>query len=168
MFFRWSRKKPALAYPVPPAPPTAVLVPWFRPEGRVRIFPGGWDAEAAAFEPAAIAGSWPQLATLLAERIPSLTHAVIVLATSPNQLLTESRRNRLWQAFRVPVFEQIVDEDGTLLAAECDAHKGVHIESDALSADPRLIDPEPCGCGRSTPRLRAARERVHAVAAYAR
>jgi hypothetical protein len=121
-----------------------------------------------AFEPAAIAGSWPQLAALLTEKISSLTHAVIVLATSPNQLLTEPRRDRLWQAFRVPVYEQIVSEDGTLLAAECEAHNGVHIESDALSLDPRLVDSGPCGCGRSTPRLRTASERVHAVAAYAR
>jgi len=168
MFFHWSPKKPALAYPVPPAPPTAVLVPWFRPSGQVRVFPGGWDAEAAAFAPAAIAGSWPQFAALLTERIPSLTHAVIVLATSPDQLLTEARRDRLWQAFRVPIFEQIVDEDGTLLAAECEAHDGVHVESQKLSVEPRLIDGEPCGCGRGTPRFRPLVERVYAVAAYAR
>ena len=169
MFFRWSPKKPALVYPVPPAPPTAVLVPWFRPSGHVRVFPGGWDAKAAAFAPAAIAASWPQFAALLAQKIPSLTHAAIVLATSQDQLLTEARRDRLWHAFRVPVFEQIVDEDGTLLAAECEAHNGVHIESGALSLDPSLLNTEPCGCARTTPQLRRISERVvAAVAAYAR
>ena len=168
MFLRWSQKKAALAYPVPPAPPTAVLVPCFRPAGQVRVFPKGWNAEAAAFAPAAIVGSWPQLAGLLPERIPSLTHAVIVVASSPDQLLTEARRNRLWQAFRVPIFEQVVAEDGSLLAAECEAHDGVHLESEKLSVDPRLIEVEACGCGRATPRLRAAGERAQAVAAYTR
>jgi hypothetical protein len=168
MFLRWPSNKAAFAYPVPPAPPTAVLVPWFRSTGRVRIFPRGWDAETAAFAPAALAGSWPQIEDLLGEKIASLTHAVIVLATSPDELLTEARRDRVWQAFRVPIFEQLVNRNGTLLAAECEAHDGFHIESPALVFDKNYIDPEPCGCGRPTPRLKMAGERLHSVAAYAR
>ena len=62
-------------YPIAPAPRTAVLVSWFSKEkfGKdrfskdrfgsrsLRVFADGWGAEAAAFEPAAIAGTYQQL-----------------------------------------------------------------------------------------------------------
>jgi hypothetical protein len=97
-----------------------------------------------------------------------LTHALIVLAQSPAYLLTEARRDLLWRAFRVPVFEQIVSANGELLAAECEAHDGCHIESAAFSYDLSAITPEPCGCGRATPRITARERRLRSVAAYAR
>ena len=45
-----------LAYPVPPAPRTAVLQPWFRSSGAVRLC-GANDWEE--FQPGAIAATWP-------------------------------------------------------------------------------------------------------------
>ena len=169
MFLHLLRRRALLVYPVPPPPPTAVLVPWVRPGGVVRVFPGGWDAAAAAFQPAAIAATWPQWESLLPEPV-RLTNAAIVLARTPGQLLTEARRERLWRAFRVPVFEQILAEDGTALAAECEAHHGLHIESPQLAAEADWIDTHPCGCGRKTPRLQPipTTDGVRAVAAYAR
>jgi len=169
------RRKAAFVYPVPPAPSTAVLAPWFRSRGGVRVFAHGWDAGAAAYRPAAIAATWDQLEPLLALRIDSLTHAVIVLARSGNELLTIERRQQLWRAFRVPVFEQIIGANGTLLAAECEAHAGLHIEwskleSSKLEVAGLPIERWPCGCGRSTPRVRALGhiEEIRAVAAYSR
>jgi hypothetical protein len=149
----WFWAKASLKYPVPPAPATAVLLPWFRPAKRVRVFPEGWGARARAFQPAAIAGDWSQLEALLTDRIPSLTHAVIVLARKPSELLSEDQRKRLWRAFQVPLFEQIVTEKGSALAMECEAHDGLHIESPALLGEYR-VDSSPCGCGRKTPRLK--------------
>jgi len=160
----WFSGKAALRYPVPPAPRTAVLVPFLRPAGRVRVFPDGWGAESRAFQPSALAADWRQLRALLGQEIPSLTHAIIVLAPGPDELLSECQRRDLWRAFRVPVFEQIVAENGTLLAAECEAHEGLHVESSKLEAGlqpaagfqpaPHGLALEPCGCGRSTPRLK--------------
>jgi hypothetical protein len=184
MIVHWFSTKASLKYPAPPAPATAVLLPWFRPAGRVRVFPEGWGAGARAFQPAAIAGEWRQLEALLSERIPSLTHAVIVLARQPGELLSECQRERLWRAFQVPLFEQIVTEKGSALAMECDAHDGLHVESPALWINSRTtdsqgaatspkfllrltprpgacrllgeqwLDSSPCGCGRKTPRLK--------------
>jgi hypothetical protein len=148
------RFKAVLVYPVPPAPPTAVLQPWFRARGLVRIFPEGWSAQAAAFAPAAIAGTWPQLEALLPEYIASLTHSIIVLATPADILLTPQQRDKLWRAFRVPVFEQIIGDRGELLAAECEAHDGLHIQHPVFSAL-LPVDSTPCGCGKKSPRLKA-------------
>ena len=117
------------------------------------MFEGGWDADAEAYRPAAIAGTWRQMEALLESRIASLTHALIVLARPRDLLLTAEQRKELWRAFRVPVFEQIIGENGALLAAECEAHAGLHIESPKLELAGRAIEQSPCGCGRNTSRV---------------
>jgi hypothetical protein len=134
------------------------------------VFPQGWDAASAAFAPAAIAGTWPQIESLIPEKIPSLTHALIVLARPGERLLNKAQRDKLWRVFRVPVFEQIVDERGTLLAAECEAHDGLHIQSPGFVSREQPVDYARCGCGRESPRLKldVPADPVRAVAAYAR
>jgi hypothetical protein len=124
----------------------------------------GWDAAAAAFAPNAIAATWPQLEALLPERIPSLTHALIVLARPGELLLTAEQRERLWKAFRVPVFQQVVTRSGVLLAAECEAHDGLHLESSNIVPIGLPLDRTPCGCGRKTPRLKFPELRAIAAA----
>jgi hypothetical protein len=76
----------------------------------------------------------------------------------------------LWQAFRVPVFEQIIGRAGELLAAECDAHDGLHVLSPKLDVEGKRIDVSPCACGRKTSRLMPAEvaELVRHAAAFAR
>ena len=160
-------------YPVHPVPCTAVLVPWFQ-EGvlanrPVRIFPHGWSADAAAFAPAAVAGTFEQLNALARAGIPSLTHSIIILWQPEQQRMSEADRESLWLAFRVPVFEQVIGKSGKLLAAECEAHDGLHIASPDLSLQGESVDDSPCPCGRKTPRIgvthRATLQRR--VAAYA-
>ncbi len=165
------RKKPVLVYPIPPAPPTAVLVPGFRSCGNTRVFERGWGEGAAQFAPAAIAATPAQLEALSGEPIPSLRNAVIALVRPGEPRLTEEDRERLWRAFRVPVFEQMIDQLGRLLAYECEAHDGLHVESPGIS--PRMgevLETAPCGCGKTTPRLTAPEraENLRRVAAYAR
>jgi hypothetical protein len=151
-----------------------VLVPWFnesvlsnRP---VRVFPDGWSGNAAAFNPAAVAGTLEQLKVLACEGIPSLTHSVIVLWRPEQERMTDADREGLWYAFRVPLFEQVVGKSGKLLAAECEAHDGLHIASPALSLHGESVDDSPCPCGRKTSRIGvthgAPLER--GIAAYAR
>src|SRR5713101_3157805 len=153
----WRRKR-SLVYPIQPPPKTAVLAPWFRSAGLVRVFPAGWTAGAVAFAPSAIAATLDQLDALAALKIPPLSHAVIAL-TRPSELrLADADRDRLWAAFRVPVFEQIIGEGGELLATECEAHEGLHIESaklplDKMIPDKMTIDASLCACRRTTLRL---------------
>jgi hypothetical protein len=123
----WSPRRAALVYPIPPAPRTAVLMPVFRATDSVRIFPDGWTEEAKQFEPQALAGSFRQLEALAGRASPS--HALIVIRREFDPGLTDVNRDSLWKAFRVPAFEQVIDESGGLLATECEAHDGLHIES---------------------------------------
>jgi hypothetical protein len=135
-------------YPIPPAPRTAVLSAVFRSSGAIRVFPD--FSGISAFEPEAMAGTLAQIESLAG--VVKLTHALVLLRSESEPGLTEAGHDRLWRAFRVPVFEQIIASDGRLLAWECEAHTGLHIESH-FSAGDREIDRTPCGCGRSTPRL---------------
>jgi hypothetical protein len=165
---KWA-KKPALVYPIPPAPPTAILIAGFRPSGNMRVFDNGWSEEAANFAPSAIAATPAQLLAL--PSIPSIRHALIVLVRPTEPSLSEDDRERLWRAFRVPVFEQRIDESCRLLAAECEAHDGLHIESAEVSPrEGEQLETTLCGCGRTTPRLIASAriENLRKIAAYAR
>jgi hypothetical protein len=164
------RKRPVLVYPIPPAPPTAILIEGFRSSGKTRVFENGWTEDVQNFAPAAIAAAPVQLNALRGTPIPSLRNAVIALVRPDEPRLTEDDRERLWQAFRVPVFEQRIDESGCLLAAECEAHNGLHIEGDVAPREGEVLETAPCGCGRATPRLIAPErvENLRKVAAYAR
>ena len=165
------RKRPALVYPIPPAPPTAILVDGFRSSGNMRVFETGWNAEAARFAPAAIAATPAQLDALRGISIPSLRNALIALVRPREPRLSDEARERLWRAFRVPVFEQRIDDSGRLLAYECEAHDGLHIEAPGVGPrEGEILETAPCGCGRSAPRLVAPErvENLRRVAAYAR
>ncbi len=166
---RWQRPLSAFYYPIEWTPRTAVLVPWFRAGGSIRVFRNGWDEEVQRFAPEAIAATLSQLEALTHIPLPSVSHSVIVLTRRGDSWLTEAGRERFWSAFRVPVFEQIIGNQGELLATDCGAHAGLHIESNILPIDKKDLDVALCACGRKTPRLLGATqtELVHSVAAYA-
>jgi hypothetical protein len=145
----WFSRKARLIYPIPPAPRTAVLSVLFRSRGVIRVFED--PAQAPGFGPQAIAGKLSQIESLAG--VVHLTHAVIVFRDEIEPRLTAAEHDRLWRAFHVPAFEQIIAADGTLYAWECGAHDGLHIESAHFRAGDREIDRTPCACGRSTPRL---------------
>jgi hypothetical protein len=145
----WFSRKARFFYPIPPAPRTAVLSTLYRSRGAIRTFED--PAAVRAFGPQAIAGKLPQIESLAG--VVELTHAVIVFREESEPRLTDQERDRLWRAFHVPVFEQIVAADGTLYASECEAHDGLHIESRGFAVADNEIDRTPCACGRSTARL---------------
>ena len=160
-------------YPVHPAPRTAILVPWFheslRAQRPLRVFPHGWSADAAAFMPGSIAGTIEQLSALAGSGAPFLTHSAILWRPGQPRL-TEACRDNLWAAFHVPVFEQVIGKSGELLAAECEAHDGLHLIAPFPHSEDDSLDDSLCPCGRKTPRIGvtqgAALERR--VASYAR
>ncbi len=169
MQIRSWRKKPVLVYPIPPAPLTAILIGGFRSTGNTRVFERGWGKEAADFCPLAIAA--PPAWLLALPPVPSVSNALIALVRPYEPPLSEDARERLWRAFRVPIFEQIIDEECCLLAQECEAHDGLHIESPlACPREGEILETAPCGCGRTSPRLIAPERaaNLRRVAAYAR
>lgn len=163
----WSPRKAEFVYPIPPAPRTAVLMPGFRSGDLVRVFPDGWTEEVKIFAPQAVAGSLRQLEALAGRA--SLSHAVIVLRKECEPGLTDSNRTALWRAFRVPAFEQLIGDGGKLLAIECEAHDGLHIESSRFDTDAYLVERGRCACGRFTPRLMSLGHAavLRRIAAYA-
>ena len=173
VLFRNGRRD-SFVYPVHPAPRTAILVPWFHEnvfENRpLRVFHDGWCEGAAAFAPAAVAGTFEQLRELARSGIPSLTHSIIVLWRAGQPRLSEADRDTLWAAFRVPVFEQVIGKSGKRLATECEAHDGLHIESSAFPLENENVEGAACPCGRKTPRIGVTRgvASERRIAAYAR
>jgi hypothetical protein len=129
----------------------------------VRVFAEGWTQAAAKFAPESVAGTLEQLDALASENI-SLTHSIIVLEGVGSPRITAQDRDRLWQAFEVPLFEQMIGKGGELLAFECEAHDGLHIASPNFHAAPDEIDESTCGCGLSSPRLIARPRRFAARA----
>jgi phenylacetate-CoA ligase len=113
------------------------------------------------------------------ESIPTLKRAIVAFSGPEHGVLSEADRESLWRAFEVPVFEQYLGLDGSLLAWECEAHEGLHVVEDNATIEQnsrseliltcltghrypvirlgtgltaRLTE-ENCGCGNAGPRL---------------
>lgn len=111
--------------------------------------------------------------------LPSLRTAIVALTSLDDSPLADHHRDLLWQAFGVPVFEQLRGWDGAIFARECEVHDGLHIDESAAilqlfedellatqfasPGDPIIrartgltgeIVTAACECGAETPRLR--------------
>lgn len=109
----------------------------------------------------------------------SVDTAVLVTTAWNAHALTDVQRVVLWQAFAVPVYELLVSSHGYLIASECEAHAGWHLEpgvgfapsSSGITlqvkhARERLgtsarIETAVCACARKAPRMVA--EKPHLV-----
>lgn len=141
---------------------------------RVRTFASQEWPLMEAFRPGVLIGHAAALKSLLEQMqdgrldLSSIDHAVFVLTSCSERPVNDTLRVFFWQSFGVPVYELVTAADGSLLAADCEAQEGWHVQpgvrahlllgelvfetSDAkklhsgLSAE--LIS-EPCPCGRS-------------------
>lgn len=92
-----------------------------------------WD-QLEAFRPGVLVGSAADLRSLaeLTERsildLASIDHATFVLTGCGDRPVSDTCRVVLWQAFGVPVYELFTGPGGVLLACECEAHEGWHVE----------------------------------------
>ncbi len=153
MRFQFRRKAglAALVHPLHPVPRTAVLAAGFEESRLIRGFPNGWSEELAQFRPSALAGSFDAMRPLtIRSHDLDLRHAIIIFHHDLERRLRDSERDLLWKAFGVPVFEQMLDRENSLLAMECEAHEGLHL----MVAMPDVpLDHVPCPCGNLHPRL---------------
>jgi len=103
----------------------------------------------------------------------SIDRALVVATHYGTEPLTDLVRVTLWQAFGVPIFELYLGLDNGLLCAECEAHEGWHLapgvgctlldggemilsgggNNGLRTGFTASLDPDPCPCGRSSPRL---------------
>lgn len=89
--------------------------------------------------------------------------AVFLTCTEGEPLPAEAERNTLWELFRVPVFAVLLDRKGRVLAYECEAQSGMHLNGRYAAA---LADTVVCDCGRPGRKLpaRAMRPVARALA----
>jgi hypothetical protein len=116
-------------------------VPWF-PNDTWHLIP--------AYAPDAVAGtreSLQRLCQYLAAQhldFSFVERAVFVLTQVGERPLSDQARDELWRVFAVPVFELFVARDGLILAHECDAHEGWHVNATVaqfvkLRGEPHLV-----------------------------
>ncbi len=136
-----------------------------------------WN-ELESFAPAILIGYGFDLERL-AEKVANaeiqlaVSQALFALTDCGSNPISANLRETLWRVFGVPVYEMIVAPGCRLLAAECEAHDGWHVQPGAsayvvkgeLVYDvPPLtnlytgftgdIDAQACPCGRPTERLK--------------
>ena len=91
--------------------------------------------ELGAYAPQILLGSSEVLLDLavLVEKgrlsLPELNRAVFVLTDCRDVPLRDATRVTLWQTFGVPAYELLLGDGGVLLASECEAYEGWHIEN---------------------------------------
>jgi hypothetical protein len=187
-------RRPELFWPLPPAARTAVLMDGFRQRDGVKVFRQVQRPELSRYAPEALAGPVSELRGLAEAiedrgvRMPRLTHSVIAFAVLRQGFLSDEARELFWRVFKVPVFGQIVSPGGGLLAWECEAHEGFHIDGERAvfetefgGGEPELLvtslvdlrqpvirlatgltarmEHSTCGCGQMGPRLMELRRR---------
>lgn len=147
--------------PLPVPVRAAVLLAGFAETTAVRVFPDGWSREVEQYEPQLLAAPLAALRLIAARAasrriwLGSLDSAVVAFTGPSEPCLTEGDRDFFWRVFQVPLFEQYLDAAGRLLAAECDAHQGLHLRrrGTAVADLDGRIETAPCPCGRPGPRL---------------
>jgi phenylacetate-coenzyme A ligase PaaK-like adenylate-forming protein len=108
--------------------------PWFRAEEPARPFPATEPLAKTAkalnrYAPDVIVAS-PGVLTRLAQTDLKIPRRAIIAVQGPGTaMLREAERELLWKRFKVPVFQQLRGFQGELLAAECDAQVGFHVNA---------------------------------------
>lgn len=180
-----------LEYPIGKSPRTAVLGQEIRGSWRVRNFSSYRSQKLHEFAPQALAAPGDTIRAL-AQSIEEgemqwrpLTQSLVVFTDVVRGSLSEEDRDYFWRIFQVPIFEQFRGFAGELLAQECEAHEGMHVNLAnavfAIGSDGELevsflrnaraplfrlatnlsarIESGRCACGQITPRLLDIRRR---------
>jgi hypothetical protein len=166
-----------LPFPASPNLRLAQLSPGPRFDSVAPFRPERW-LELEAYRPRVLVGEAADLERLLEHvqlgmlDLACVDRALIVLTRYRARPMSDVSRVTLWQGFGVPIFELYLGPDNSLLAAECGAHEGWHLEPgiDCWRHEEELIldspgnyglrtglaatiDDAACPCGRTTARL---------------
>lgn len=143
-----------------------------------RYFSQAQETELQEYGPQILLGSSEDLSRLVLQvekqslKLRPLDHAVFVLTGHRDTPLRDTARSAFWQTFGVPVYELLLDSNRSILAAECEAHEGWHVESGTVfsTLEGQLwyrrrhghfagtgftgrVEAQPCPCGRAGQRL---------------
>jgi hypothetical protein len=142
----------------------------FEQSSKVRIFADSRGKRLKRFGATALAAPVSKLRELAAaiesgrDEIRPLRHFLVSFTGTDHGEIHEEDRERFWRVFQVPVFEQRLGFDGRMIAYECEAHHGLHIETDlrypTLRVGTRMtarIQHDCCDCGNASARVIAGR-----------
>lgn len=102
---------------------------------------------------AVLAGTFAELMSATV-RGATAGRAIFVLRVPGQPFLTEPERDVLWDLFQVPILVLLVNDHSQVLAYECEAQQGLHLDRYALPAGcAAVVEAAPCGCGRPGHRL---------------
>lgn len=151
---------------------TAILTRGFRPEKNTRQFALTDVNGLREFAPQCLVAPLDDAIDLADQKLrglldlPSLEFA-IVLTSFADTPLADHHRDLLWRAFGIPVFEQLRNAEGRVIARECEVHAGLHLEAGVVLPEGlpygRLQDH--CECGAETARLKPILRKMAAAAA---
>jgi hypothetical protein len=123
----------------------------FGPRIRHPFFPGltPTPAEEAKESCAALYGTYPELLRA-AQAGVRVRRAVLVTRFEPEPGLSDRDRELLWELFEVPAFAMLLDRKGHVVAYECEAQSGLHVNPKYAAAGSATAL---CGCGRPGEKL---------------
>ena len=187
------RKNPPIQLPFPVSPTLRLGQLSSGPKfAGVQLFRLKRVQDLQTFAPNVVAGSAHELRRFAEQAVSSsldtssIDHALLVITYYGTKPLTDLVRVTLWQAFGVPIFELYLGLDNGLLCAECEAHEGWHLapgvgctlvdggelilsgggNNGLRTGFSASLDPNPCPCGRSSPRLLDIEPISHSDANY--
>jgi hypothetical protein len=155
------RTRRALQFPIGSTPRIAVVAGGFSLERNAREFAPDDLPALHQWSPDAIVAPLETALSLADQRLrgvadlPNL-RCLVVLTDLDGDALADDYRELLWQAFQVPIFEQLRGADGAVIARECEAHDGLHLDPSAhIDSELRAaLMSEHCECGSEAPRLK--------------
>ena len=161
-----------LRFPLAFAGPTAILTGGFRPEKNTREFAPTDAAGLRAFAPQCLVAPLDNALELADQKLrglldlPSLEFAIVLTGVEDTPL-ADHHRDLLWRAFGIPVFEQLRNAQGRVIARECEVHAGLHLEPGVVLEEgfPFVLQHDHCECGAETTRLQPAPRKRAAAAA---
>lgn len=153
-------------YPLQPCPKIAVVCDTLRVASGCRQIPESEEVNLRSVQTETIAAP---ASRLLSSDLDGWTPTFPMVAFTGirHGFLDNDDRDQVWRRFGVPVFEQLLDNDGRIFAYECEAHEGLHVDPlirYTLSRGELLLDGRPsgiamremtelCGCGQPGARI---------------
>lgn len=144
----------------------------------VETFPPGHSRELERYRPRVLLGSAADLERLAEQtrvgaiELSTVDHAIFILTQCTDKPASDTLRVILWQAFGAPIYELLIGDEGQVVASECEAHEGWHVEpSPSFSTSSNepvldspgwsllpsglfgLVETQPCPCGRQGMRV---------------
>jgi hypothetical protein len=111
-------------------------------------------AKDARGRPVAVAGTFAELARAASAGVAA-RRAVFVLSREAD-FPGDGERDELWRLYQVPVFALLLDRTGCIVAWECEAQNGLHVEARG-GIRLGVREESPCPCGRPGARVMLAR-----------